>query len=63
MLTQYMEKILAINALLLRVIGSPESLAKRTEPLEIKESGLREYVKLQIEVLGGPWLDVKNKIK
>lgn len=63
MLTHYIEKILALNALLLRVVGSPETLAQRTEPLRIKDSGFCEYIHLQMDVLGGPWLAVKNKVK
>lgn len=63
MLTQYIEKILSFHAMLIRVVGTPESLAERSEPLDIKNSALREYVLLQMNILGGPWDHVKNKIK
>jgi hypothetical protein len=63
MMTKYIDTIFAFHALLIRVIGTPESLAQRTDQLVIKDTALREYVLLQMRELGGPWLDVMNRIK
>jgi hypothetical protein len=63
MLMKYIDTIFAFHGLLIRVVGSPETLAARTDKLEIKDSALREYVLLQMRELGGPWLDVMDKIK
>lgn len=62
-LTQFIDIIFAEHALLIRIIGSPESLAAREEPLDLKNSALFEAVQLQIDILKGPWLDVRHKIK
>lgn len=62
-LAHLMDVIFAEHALLIRMIGSPESLAERTQPLEIRNSALYESIMLQIDILKDPWLDVKHKIK
>lgn len=61
-LTKFIDIISAEHALLIRVVGSPESLAERKEPLDLKNSALFDYVQLQINVLKGPWLNVRDKI-
>jgi hypothetical protein len=63
LLIQWMDVIFAEHALLIRVVGSPESLAERKEPLDVKNSALHEYIQLQIDIIKGPWLDVRHKIK
>jgi hypothetical protein len=62
-LTQLIDIIFAEHALLIRVVGSPESLADRKDPVYIKDSALLEYVQHQIDILKGPWIDVREKIK
>jgi hypothetical protein len=63
LIIQWIDIIYAEHALLIRMVGTPEGLAKRKKPLELKNSALYEAIQLQINILQGPWLDVRNKIK
>ena len=62
-LVHFMDIIFAEHAWMIRIIGSPETLMARTEPLDLKNSALHEAIQLQIDILKGPWLDVRHMIK
>lgn len=61
---RYMDQLIRIHALLIRVLGTPESILQsktKNEALS-KNTALREFILLLIDVVGNPWKEVVQYI-
>lgn len=60
---EHIQRALSIHAILIKILGTPETLIADGEPIIIKNTALKETVLDLIEAIGDPWTTVSVLIK
>lgn len=65
LLEEYMDKLIKIHALLIRIVGSqPQDIVNHKQYIDFKNnSAIRETVVVLINIIGDPWTPVLQYIK